>query len=218
MSNVCIRRPSFPTPKIACIPFSDSVSYGNRQPCLLCRDTSEPGCTDEHEDRSQFVTRLKNVFVRATAMPDNHHAMLQRYLNGRMVSFHLDRLLSAFEPFHSGIVDPSGTVPLRFPGYAVSYELRLGSSAVASGVTFTLNLRLPIEAPGFWFCVHCLMRDDYVALLAQSAHGIFYAHPETPSHAPNFGSHGDTTFADVMTRIEHAAELVAMFADSENGG
>jgi hypothetical protein len=120
-------------------------------------------------------------------------------------------MLIAFEPFHGGIVDRNGTVPLRFPGFAASYELRLGPSAVSSGVTFSLDLRLPIHAPGFWFCVHCLMRDDYIALLSSSTHGIYYAHSDSPQHALNFDFGGDTTFSETVTYIEHATELIAMF-------
>lgn len=144
--------------------------------------------------------------------------MLQRYLNGRFVSFHLDRLLPAFDLFHSGIVDSSGTVPLRFPGFDKTYELRLGPSASSSGVVFTLDLQLPILAPGFWFCIHSLMRDDYVALLSPTAHGIFYAHPDTPKHAPDFGGFGTATFADAMTRVEHAEDLIARFTGTSDFG
>jgi hypothetical protein len=145
-------------------------------------------------------------------------AMLQRYLNGRFVSFHLDRLLPAFEPFHSGIVDANGTVPLHFPGFDEAYELRLGPYASSSGVVFTLDLRLPILAPGFWFCVHCLMRDDYVALLSPAAHGVLYAHPDTPQHAPNFGGDRTATIADTMIYVERAEALIARFTGTSDIG
>lgn len=152
-------------------------------------------------------------------MTDKSDALLLRYLNGRMVSFHLDKLLSAFEPFHSGIVDSQGTVPLRFPGFADVYELRLGPSAVTSGAVFGLRLRLPIDAPGFWFCVHCVMRDDYVALLAASkAGGIFYSNPGTPDHSPRHAVGNLSQVADVMTFVERPSELVAKFTAPTDRG
>jgi hypothetical protein len=83
---------------------------------------------------------------------------------------------------------------------------------------FTLNLELPILAPGFWFCIHCLMRDDYVALLSPTAHGIFYAHPDTPKHAPDFDGDGTAKFADAMTRVERAEDLIARFAGTSEFG
>ena len=151
-------------------------------------------------------------------MTDGSQASLQRYLNGRMVSFHLDRLLSTFEPFHSGIVDAQGTVPLQFPGFDRVYELRLGHSAVTTGVVFGLKLCLPIDAPGFWICVHCLLRDDYVALLASTAGGIFYSNPDTPSHAPRYANFNLPNVADVMTFVESPSALVARFVGPNDRG
>ncbi|MCD0458593.1 hypothetical protein [Roseiconus lacunae] len=146
------------------------------------------------------------------------HTMLQRYLNGRFVSFHLDRLLPAFDPFHSGIVDSSGTVPLRFPGFDETYELRLGPSASSSGVVFALDLQLPILAPGFWFCIHCVMRDDYVALISPTAQGIIYAHPDTPKHVPDSDGDGTARFVDHMTRVERPEDLIERFTGTSDFG
>ena len=108
-------------------------------------------------------------------MPDTfeRQAHLYRYYNGRSVSLDVDKLLPAFAPFHSGITDDKGTVPLRFPGFENDYDLRLGPDAVDRRVTFMLTMRLPIYAPGFWFCIHCLMRDDFIVLAAPIANGFF---------------------------------------------
>ena len=144
--------------------------------------------------------------------------MLLRYLNGRSVSFHLNRLLPAFDPFHSGIVDSRGTVPLRFPGFDETYELRLGPSASSSGVVFTVTLHLPIHAPGFWFCIHCLMRDDYVVLLSPTTRGILYAHPDTPKHAPNLGVFDAARCVAAMTCVERAEDLIARFTSTSDFG
>ncbi|MCC9656416.1 hypothetical protein [Rhodopirellula halodulae] len=151
-------------------------------------------------------------------IPRYEHAILQRYHNGRFASFDVDKLLPVFEPFHSGIVDEDGTVPLRFPGYTDTYELRLGADAVERRVLLTLDIRLPVHAPGFWFCVYCLLVDDFVALLAPTARGIYYSHPDTPQHSPNFDADATPTFASCMTRIETPSELVAVFTGNQAGG
>ncbi|WP_372719955.1 hypothetical protein [Novipirellula sp.] len=152
------------------------------------------------------------------AILDPNHAMLQRYLNGRFVSFDVDKLLPVFEPFHQGITDRDGTVPLRFPGFPDNYELRLGADAVDLRVTLTLDIRLPIHAPGFWFCIHCLMAEDFVALLAPSTRGIYYVNPNTPDHAPTFDADTEPTFASTMTRIQSVNELIRLFVVPDNGG
>lgn len=149
---------------------------------------------------------------------DPKHAVLQRYLNGRYVSFDVDKLLPVFEPFHQGIIDSNGTVPLRFPDFPNSYELRLGADAVDRRVTLTLDVRLPIRAPGFWFCVYCLMADDFVALLAPSARGIYYVNSETPKHAPTFDADTEHTFASAMTQIRSVDELVRLFTVTDTSG
>ena len=161
---------------------------------------------------------MSTSLIKVDEILDPNHATLQRYLNGRYVSFDVDKLLPVFEPFHQGIADSNGTVPLRFPDFPQSYELRLGSDAVDRRVTLTLDVRLPIQAPGFWFCVHCLMADDFVALLAPSARGIYYVNPETPKHAPVFDADTEHTFASAMTRIQSVEELVGIFAASDNSG
>ncbi len=149
-------------------------------------------------------------------MLDPNHVTLQRYLNGRYVSFDVDKLLRVFEPFHRGIVDSEGTVPLCFPGVPNVYQLRLGADAVARRVTLTLDLRLPIHAPGFWFCLYCLMADDFVALLAPSVRGIFHVNENAPKHAPNPDSGGDLTFASMMTQIQSVEELIRLFVPSDS--
>ncbi|EMI53428.1 hypothetical protein RSSM_05143 [Rhodopirellula sallentina SM41] len=141
---------------------------------------------------------------------------MQRYLNGRFVSFDVDKLLPVFEPFHQGIVDRHGTVPLRFPGYPDSYELRLGADAVDRRVTLSLDIQLPIHAPGFWFCIHCLMAEDFVALLAPSARGIYYVNPGTPDHAPTFTADTESTFASIMSRVHSVDELIRLFNKADN--
>lgn len=139
-------------------------------------------------------------------------AWLQRYLNGRFVSFDVDKLLSTFEPFHQGISDRYGTVPLQFPGYPDRYELRLGPEAVERRVTSTLTIRLPIHAPGFWFCVHCLMVDDYVALFAPTANGIYYVNARTPDHVPTFTNLGPK-LSSLMKPTTPADTLIKLFVD-----
>ena len=149
---------------------------------------------------------------------DPNRATLHRYLNGRFVSFDVDKLLPIFEPFHRGIADRDGTVPLRFPGFPDDYELRLGSDAIGLRVTLTLDIRLPIHAPGFWFCVHCLMADDFVALLAPSVRGIYYVNPGTPDHAPTLDTDTEPTYASTMTQIQSVDELIRLFVVPDNAG
>lgn len=132
-------------------------------------------------------------------------AMLQRFLNGRFVSFDIDRLLTAFDPFHCGIVDVIGTVPLRFPGYETQYELRLGADAIG-GVVLGLHLSLPIHAPGFWFCIHCLMREDFVALISPSLGGVYYGNKLTPEHLPDFMNENRAE----LSYVETARELIVI--------
>ncbi len=144
-------------------------------------------------------------------MLDPNHALLQRYLNGRFVSFDVDKLLSVFDPFHLGITDRNGTVPLRFPNYPDNYKLRLGSDAVERRVTLTLDIRLPINAPEFWYCIHCLMTDDHVVLLAPGARGIYYVNTDTPHHAPEFDTGKGPTVASTMTRIQSVSALIELF-------
>lgn len=167
---------------------------------------------------NRYQTRLRTVVFNTETILDPNHVMLQRYLNGRFVSFDVDKLLPVFEPFHRGITDRVGTVPLCFPGFPNIYELRLGSDAVDLRVTLNLDIRLPIHAPGFWFCIHCLMADDFIALLAPGVRGIYYVNPETPEHAPSFDADTEPTFASAMTRIQSVNELIGLFATRDNDG
>jgi hypothetical protein len=134
-------------------------------------------------------------------------AHLYRYFNGRLVSLDIDKLLPAFDPFHSGIIDDKGTVPLSFPGFEDRYDLRLGADAVARRVTFWLTIRLPVEAPGFWFCIHCLMRDDFIVLVAPVSNGFFYSNKLTPSHVPK----GESDFSSFLTYVDSARDLINIF-------
>lgn len=147
----------------------------------------------------------------------SNHATLHRYLNGRFVSLDVDKLLSVFEPFHGGIVDRDGTVPLHFPKFSNTYDLRLGSDAVSRRVTLTLDIRLPVHPPEFWYCVHCLMADDFVALLAPVVNRIYYANPGTPDHAPKFDTESQLTLSSFMTPIRSVNELIRIFAIPDNG-
>lgn len=135
-------------------------------------------------------------------------AYLHRYFNGRPASIDIDKILPTFEPFHGGIVDQAGTVPLSFPGFKNDYEMRLGADAVERRVTLQLTVRLPILAPGFWFCIHCLMRQAGVVLIAPIPTGFFYAHKSTPAHVPT----GETNFTSLLMYVEKADELVNLFA------
>jgi hypothetical protein len=141
---------------------------------------------------------------------------LYRYFNGRLVSLDVDKLLPAFDPFHSGIIDDKGTVPLRFPGFENNYDLRLGADAVARRVTFGLTIRLPIDAPGFWFCIYCLMREDFLVLVVPMENGFLYANRSTPAHVPKGES--DFSFSSFLTYVDSASELVSMFTNQQPGG
>ena len=143
----------------------------------------------------------------------SNYATLQRFLNGLFVSFDVDKLLPAFEPFHRGIAGTNGTVHLRFPGFPDRYELRLGSSAVVRRVTLAIDIRLPIHAPGFWFCIHGLMADDFVTLVA--ADRIYYANQGTPAHIPEFDYDTKQSLGSAMTRVQSVDELVRLFTDSD---
>ncbi|MEM8912195.1 MAG: hypothetical protein AAGC97_10550 [Planctomycetota bacterium] len=125
--------------------------------------------------------------------------------------------MSTFDPFHRGIVDANGTVPLRFPDYPSEYELRLGADAVERRVLLTLEMRLPILAPGFWFCISCLMVDDFVALIAPSEGGVYYLNPDTPQHVPDFDTDPKTDIGFHMTRLSTASDLAARFVTPKTG-
>ena len=142
-------------------------------------------------------------------MSVSNHVTLLRFLNGRQVSFHVGRILSAFEPFHSGTLDNVGRLSLRFPGSTPACELRLGRSAVVTRVTSSLELQLPIRAPGFWFCIYCVMREDYVTLVSPTT-GLLYANPQTLQHIPEDILDGGER-DEMGTFVNGAEEFVAMF-------
>jgi hypothetical protein len=135
-------------------------------------------------------------------------AHLYRFFNGREVSFDIPKLLREFEPFHDGWDRETGKVLLRFPGYNDDYEFRFSRETVQMNVTLTVSIRLPVHAPGFWFCVYCALSADNVLLAAPTPPGFWFAKAGALDHLPK-------DWKDVRPHCMHATAphaLIEIFA------
>jgi hypothetical protein len=145
---------------------------------------------------------------------NTQRALLSRYLNGRLVSFDLDMLLATFAPYHDGIDRDTGKLALKFPDYPNRYEIRFDDDVVQARRTILFQISLPILASAFWFCVHCVMRDDYVSLMTPNAGGVLFANRDAPQHFC-----AEMIDASTPTRyIETVPELLSIVLDTHSRG
>lgn len=123
-------------------------------------------------------------------------------------------LLATFAPYHGGIDQSTGSLALRFPNFPDRYEIRFDDDVVSARRTLLFQIALPINAPAFWFCIHCVMRDDYVSLIVPNAGGVLYAKPNAPQHfcAAMIASDTPTRY------VETVPELLAIVLDTQDGG
>jgi hypothetical protein len=107
----------------------------------------------------------------------NDSLQLYRYLNGRKLTFPLDKLLSAFGS-HVNLADgQSGLFPLRFEGGGTLLHVDPDANR-----TYVVEFRPLPQSREFWERMLFMMQSDNIMLVSCKADGPLYANPTAPEH------------------------------------